>query len=132
VRVEVKENANVVAAGLVDEVVEIVEGAVDGVDGLSVRGVGLDGSEEEGVGAEGLDVIEALGDTVKAAAADGAEVDGVYFVDDGVLPPNVGVDAGADPAGAGEGLRQGGRGERAGEAEDEESAGSECDHAPLA
>jgi hypothetical protein len=32
------------------------------------------------------------------------EVEGVHLVDDGVLPPDVGVHAGAGPAGAGEGL----------------------------
>ena len=43
VGVEVEQDADVVAAGFVDEVVEIVEGAVGGVDGLGVGGVGLDG-----------------------------------------------------------------------------------------
>ena len=51
--VEVEQDADVVAAGFVDEVVEIVEGAVGGVDGLGVGGVGLDSGEEDGVGAEG-------------------------------------------------------------------------------
>ena len=109
--VEVEEDAEVAAAGLVDEVVEIVEGAEGGVDGLGVGGVGLDGGEEDGVDTEGLDVVEALGDAVERAAAGGAEVSGVYLVDDGVLPPKVDVHAGADPAGAGEGLRGGERSE---------------------
>ena len=60
--------------------------------------------EEERVDAEGLDVVEVLGDAVEAAAAGGAEVDGIYLVDDGVLPPDVRVDAGAGPAGACEDL----------------------------
>ena len=68
-RIEVEQDADVVAAGFVDEIVEIVEGAVGGVDGLGVGGVGLDGGEEDGVGAEGLDVVEALGDAVEAAGA---------------------------------------------------------------
>ncbi len=110
VGVEVEEDADVVAAGLVDEVVEIVEGAVGRVDGLGVGGVGLDGSEEQGVCAERVDVIEMLGDAVETAACcgsinGGAEVEGVHLVDDGVLPPNVGVHAGTDPAWAGQGLR---------------------------
>jgi len=103
-RVKVEQDANVVAAGFVDEVVEIVEGAVGGVDGLSVGGVGLDGGEEEDIGAEGLDIFEALGDAVETAAAGGVKVEGVHFVDDSLLPPDVGVDAVADPSGTGEGL----------------------------
>ncbi len=58
--VEIEQDADVVTAGLVDEVVEIVEGAVGGVDGLGVGSVGLDGGEEEGVDAEGLNVVEML------------------------------------------------------------------------
>ena len=107
------------AAGLVDEIVEIVERAVGGVDGLGVGGVGLDGGEEEGVGAEGVDVVEALGYAVEAAGCwvfvgGRVEVEGVHLVDDGVLPPDVGVHAGADPTGAGEGLGGSARGEQAG------------------
>lgn len=64
VRVEVEEHADVVAAGFVDEVVKIVECAEGGVDGLGVGGVGLDRGEEDGVGAEGLDVVDVLGDAV--------------------------------------------------------------------
>jgi hypothetical protein len=129
VGIEVEQDADVAAAGFVDEVVEIVEGAVGGVDGLSVGGVGLDGREEEGVGAEGVDVVETLGDAVETAACCGfvdwrVEVEGVHLVDDRVLPPDVGVDAGADPAGAGEGLGQSAGSEQAGvgQGEDEESA----------
>jgi hypothetical protein len=135
VRVEVEQDADVAAAGFVDEVVEIVEGAVDGVDGLRVRGIWLDGGEEDGVGAEGMDVVEALGDAVETAGrwvlvGGRVEVEGIHLVDDGVLPPDVGVHAGAEPAGAGEGLgwcawriEEG-----AGEAEGEESAGSRHGH----
>jgi hypothetical protein len=120
-----------VAAGFVDEVVEIVEGTEGWVDGLGVSGVGLEGGEEEAIDAEGLDVVEVLSDAVEAAAAGWAEVGGVYLVDDGVLPPDVGVDAGASPAGAGEDLSDGGRDERTGEAEGEESARCQCSHASV-
>src|SRR5262249_20193263 len=82
---------------------------VDGVDGLRVRSVGLDGSEKDGVGTEGADVVETLGHAVEAAACcrivrGGAEVHGGYVVDDGVVPPGIGAHAGADPAGTGQGL----------------------------
>ncbi len=133
--VEVEQDADVAAAGFVDEVVEIVEGAVGGVDGLGVGGVGLDGGEEEGVGAEGVDVVEALGYAVETAGCGvfvggRVEVEGVHLVDDGVLPPDVGVHAGAGPAGAGEGLGGSARSEQAGagQAEGEESAGSRHGH----
>lgn len=129
VGVEVEHDADVVAAGFVNEVVEIVEGTVGGVDGLSVGCVGLDGGEKEGVGTEGLDIVEALGDAVETAAASGAEVDGIYLIDDGVFPPNVGVDAGADPAGACKGLRKGRRDEDAGEKKREVSARNRYGHA---
>jgi hypothetical protein len=81
-----------------------------------------------------VDVFEALGDALEAAAAGGIEVDGIYLVDDGVLPPDVGVHAGADPAGAGEGLgfewrSESGSEKGAGEAEGEEPVWSECNHA---
>jgi hypothetical protein len=89
--VKIEEDADVVAAGLVDEVVEIVEGAVGWIDFLGVGSVRLDGGKEDRVGAEGLDVVEMLGDAVEAAACCGVdwgiEVEGVYLVDDGVLPP---------------------------------------------
>jgi hypothetical protein len=109
VGVEVEQDADVAAAGFVDEVVEIVEGAVGGVDGLGVGGVGLDGGEEEGVGAEGVDVVEALGDAVEAAGCrvfvgGRVEVEGVHLVDDGVLPPDVGVAAGTDTSRGGRGF----------------------------
>jgi hypothetical protein len=69
-------------------------------------GVGLEDGKEEGVGAKGVDVVEALGDAVETAggwvvAGGRVEVDWVHLVDDGVLPPDVGVEAGAGPAGAG-------------------------------
>ena len=136
VGVEVEHDTDVVAAGLMDEVVEIVEGAVGGVDGLGVRGVGLDGGEEEDVGAERLDVFEALGDAVEAAACwdfvdGGTEVEGVHFVDDGLLPPDVGVDAVADPAGASEGLGVSGCGESGGETEGEKSTKGQCGHRAI-
>ena len=101
VGVEVEQDADVAAAGFVDEVVEIVEGTVDGVEGLGVIGVWLESGEEKSIGAEGPNVIKMLDDTVKAAAFGGAEVDGVYLVDDRMLPPDVCVDAGAGPAWAG-------------------------------
>ena len=109
VGVEVEQDAEVAAAGFVDEIVEIVEGAVGGVDRLRVRGVGRDFGEKDGVCAEGVDVVEALGDAVKAArcwvfVGGRVEVERVHLVDDGVLPPDVGVHSGADPARAGEGL----------------------------
>ena len=104
VGVQFEEDSDVVAAGLVDEVVEIVEGAVDGIKRLSVCGVGLEGGEEEGVDAEGVDVVQTLADTVKSAAVGGAEVDGVYFIDDGTFPPDVGGDTGAGPTGTSENL----------------------------
>lgn len=83
--------------------------------------------EEDGVNAEGLDVVEALGDAAEAAAAGGTEVDGIYLVDDWVLPPNVRVDAGADPTRAGKGLSRGPRDEcaGAGQTEGEDSAGGQ-------
>ena len=87
-----------------DEVVEIIERAVSRIEGLGVVGVGLEGGKEKGVRAEGMDVVEMQSDAVEGVASGGVEVDGVDLVDDGVLPPDVGVDAGADPAGAGEGL----------------------------
>jgi hypothetical protein len=76
---------------------------------LGVGGVGLDGGEEEGVGAEGVDVVETLGYAVEAAAGGvfvggRVEIERIHLVDDGVLPPDVGVHAGADPARASEGL----------------------------
>ncbi len=74
-----------------------------GGDRLGVSGVGLDGSEEDGVGAEGVDVVEVLRDAVDGAVGGGVEHRRIYFVDDGVLPPEIGGDAGADPTWAGRG-----------------------------
>jgi hypothetical protein len=108
-RVKVEQDANVVAAGFVDEVVEIVQGAVCGVDGLGVRGAGLDGSEEERVDTKGTEVIETLSHSVEAAAAGGAKVGRIDVVDDGVLPPEVGAHSRADPAGTSESLCRCGR-----------------------
>jgi len=116
----------VTTAGLADEVIEIVECAQGGVDRLGVGRVGLDGGEKERVGAEGVDVVEALRDAVEAAAVVRVEVRRIYLIHDGVFPPEVGGDSGADPAWAGEGLRE--RERRidggASEAKGEESAGS--------
>jgi hypothetical protein len=128
--VEVEKNPDLVAARVVDEVVEIIEGSEGGIYGLCVGGVGLNGSKEDGVDAEGLNVVEALGDAVEATTAGGAEVDRVHLVDDGVLPPNVSAHAGADPAGAGEGLGWSRRDKDAGEEKREELAGSRYGHAP--
>lgn len=69
-------------------------------------GVGLDFSEEKRVGAERLDIVEVLDDAVETASARGVKVQGVDLIDNGVLPPHVGIHAGANPAGAGEGLGQ--------------------------
>jgi hypothetical protein len=131
--VEVEQDADVAAASFVDEVVEIVEGPVDGVEGLGVGRVGLECGEKESVNAEGLNVVQTLGDTVDTAAAGGIEVDRIYFVDDGTFPPDVGGDAGASPAGTGKDLGFGVRawdkhGGGAGETKGEESAGVWCDH----
>ena len=106
VGVQFEEDSDVVAAGLVDEVVEIVEGSEGGVDGLGVGGVWLEGGQEKGVGSEGVDVVEALGQTLYVV-----EAARVGLVDDGVPPPRAGAHTGADPAGTGQGLGEGGRGE---------------------
>ena len=107
-----------------DEVVQIVQSTESGVDGLGVRGAGLDGSEEERVDAERAEVVEALGYSVEATAAGGAEVGGIDVVDDGVLPPEVSGHSGADPAGTSESLCRRGRVKGAGEQDGEESEGS--------
>ena len=93
VRVEVEKDANVAAAGFVNKVVEIVEGAIGWVKGLGVGGVWLESSKEEGVSAEGVDVVQMLSDAVEAAASGGVEVNGIDLVNDGVFPPHVGIDA---------------------------------------
>jgi len=126
--VEVEQDTNVSAAGFVDEVVEIVEGAVGGVEGLGVGGVWLERGEEKSIGAEGPNVIKMLDDTMKAAAFGGAEVDRVYLVDDRMLPPNVRVHAGAGPAWTGEGLGWNWREKEASEAEGEKSAENRHSH----
>ena len=66
VRVEVEKDADVAAAGFVDEVVEIVEGAIGGVEGLGVGRVRLEGGKEDGVGAEGVNVVEMLRDAMES------------------------------------------------------------------
>ena len=68
VGVEIEEDPEVAAAGLVDEVVEIVEGADGGVDGLGMGGVEGDFGEKKRVDAEGLDVVKVPGEAVEAAA----------------------------------------------------------------
>jgi hypothetical protein len=67
---------------------------------------------------------------VEAGTASGVEVDGVHLVDDGVLPPDVGVHPRAGPAGAGEGLAWSAGSEQAGagQGEDEESASGRHGH----
>jgi hypothetical protein len=117
---EVEQDADVVATGLVDEIVEVVNGSQGGIDRLGVSGVGLDGGEEKRVDSQGVEIVEALGEAVEGAAFGGADVGGVYVVDDSVFPPGVGTHAGAGPTGTGEGLCRCG-GEGAGEKESEES-----------
>ena len=121
---EVKQDADVVAAGLVDQIVKVVEGSQGWIDRLGLGRVGLDGSEEDGVDTQGMEVVEMLRDAAEGAAFGGAEVGGVNVVDDGVLPPRVRIHAGSGPARTGEGLCQCGGGKGAGEEEGEESAGS--------
>ena len=99
--VEIEQDADVVTAGFVDEVVEVVECTVGRVDCLRVLGVGLNCGEEESIDAERLDVFEMLRDPVETVAV---EVNGIDLVDDGMLPPDVGADSGASPAGAREDL----------------------------
>lgn len=55
------------------------------------------------------------------------EVFGVELVEDGVFPPGLGVHAGAGPAGAGEGLREG----RGRECEGEEEGSQRGHGAPI-
>jgi hypothetical protein len=119
-RGEVEQDAYVATTGLMDEIVEVVNGSQGGVDRLGVGGVGLDGGEEKRVDSQRVEIVEALGEAVEGAAFGGAEVGGVYVVDDSVFPPGVGAHAGASPAGTGEGLCWSG-GEGAGEKESEES-----------
>ena len=91
---EVDQNAHIAAAGLVDQLVEIVEGAYGGIDGLGMGGVELEAREKDGVAADGVNVVEMLGDPEKAAKAVGIDL-----VDGGVLPPDVGLGDEACPAG---------------------------------
>jgi hypothetical protein len=103
-RCEVKQDADVVAAGLVDEIIKVFEGAKSGIDRLGLGRIGLEGGEEECVDAKGMEVVEAFGEAVKGTTFRGTEVGGIYVVDDGVLPPGVGAHAGAGPARTGESL----------------------------
>ena len=83
--------------------------------------------EENGVGAEGVDVVESRNNAVKGIVVAGVEVDGIDLVEDGVLPPEIGAHAGAYPAGSCKRLRccdWSRSGEDDGEAEEEKPAGS--------
>ena len=105
-------------AGFGDEAVEVGEGAVLGVDGFVVGDVvaevdlrgGVHGGDPDGVDAEGLEVVEALGDAVEVADAVAVgvlEAAGVDLVDDGVLPPG-GVDGWGGDLGGEDGGGEGG------------------------
>ncbi len=83
-RAQIEQDAHVAAAGLTAEVVEIVEGSDGGIERLGMGGVGLDVGEQDGVGAERMDVVEALGDAFEAFGAEAVRVD---LINDGVLPP---------------------------------------------
>ncbi len=98
----VEDDADFALAGFGDEVVEVGEGSVLGIDGFVVGDVvaevdlrrGVHGGDPDGVDAEGLEVVEALGDAVEVADAVSVGVlkaAGVDLVDYGVLPPG-GVD----------------------------------------
>jgi hypothetical protein len=131
-RVEIEKDAEMAAAGFAEKIIEVVQGAEVWGDLLCVGGVGLERSEEDGVGAEGVNVVEALGDAVQTAAACGVEVGGVHLVDDGSLPPEIGCHARAHPARSREGLglsERNGRGQSAGETEGGEECSMEVDHA---
>ncbi len=94
----VHDDADVALVGLGDQAVEVGEGAVLRIDVLVVGDVvaevdlrrGIDGREPDGVDAELLQIVEALGDAVQVADAvavgilKAARID---LVDDGVLPP---------------------------------------------
>ena len=123
-RGQIEKDANVVAARLMDQIVEIFEGSEGGINCLGLGRVGLDGSEEDGIDAQGVEVVEALGDAAKGTAVGGAEVGGVNVVDDGVLPPGVRIHARSGPARTSKGLCRYEGGEGAGEEEGEKSAGS--------
>ena len=119
------------AAGFSEKIIEVVQGAEAWGNLLCVGRVGLERREEDGVSAEGVNVVEALGDAVQIAAAGGVEVGGVHLVDDGSLPPEIGCHARSHPAGSREGLgsSEGNcRSQSAGETEGEERS-MEVDHA---
>ena len=112
------EDTDAAAAGLMDELVEVVEGGSWRERG-GQRGRGYD----ERVDAEGVQGIEAGGDGFVVGALLEPELfggasagwvggSGGDLIEDGLTPPGVVVEAGACQAGAGEGLRGGGEGER--------------------
>ena len=121
----VEQDADVALLRLGDEAVEVGEGAVLRVDALVVGDVvaevdlrrGIHGRDPDGVDAEGLEVVEALGDAVEVADAVAVgvlEAAGIDLVDDRVLPPGGvggrggGVDfGGSRRRGLGEGRRRG-------------------------
>ena len=95
----VEDDADVALLGFGDEAVEVGEGAVLGVDVFVVGDVvaevdlrrGVHGRDPDGVDAEGLEVVEALGDAVEVADAVAVGVlegAGVDLVDDGVVLPS--------------------------------------------
>ena len=95
---EVEDDSEVAGVGLMEEFVEIGEGAEDGVDGGVVgdvvaevgHGRGVEGADPEGVDAEGDEVVEAGGDAGEIADAVGVcvlKTAGVDLVDDSGLPP---------------------------------------------
>ena len=86
-----------VAAGIGDE----------GGEGVGAPGRWR-GVEQQGVPAEGLEVVEALRDTGEVAEAVTVgvlEAGRIDAVKEGATPPGLRGDAGASPAGAGEHLR---------------------------
>ncbi len=98
---QVGEQADSPAVALLDQVVEVLERAVDGVDRRVVADVvaavragrGVDGREPHGVDAEPLEVVEARGDpgqVADAVAVGILERPGVDLVDDRGAPPGRG------------------------------------------
>ena len=57
----VEQDADIVAAGLMNQIVEIVESSDGGIDRLRIGGIWLDGSEEDCVDAQGVEVFKASG-----------------------------------------------------------------------
>ncbi len=97
-------NAEVAAAGLVDQVVKIVERAIRRRDRRRLAGIQRNMGKEKRIDAERLDVVEVLCNAMQSAAARRVEVGRIDLVDDGVLPPGIGIDAGTLPSGARKGL----------------------------